>query len=837
METDTPEGEPTRRQWLGYWSMIAQQTQNAFNDKAAQFILVPLGGIVGYSVESWAGMMIALPFVMFAPLAGWMSDRFSKKNVILGSAIAQVVILTMITAAVWWKNMPLALFGFFMLAMQSAIFSPAKMGINKELVGSRHLGFASGVQQMTAMLAILVGQITAGIWYDERYKALGRTPEHAWEAALIPLIILTCLAVPAVGMSMLIPQGRAHASKPLTFDLLSSHFRDLASLWKDQGLRRASFGVAFFWGFAAFINLWSVKIAKAMTEGGGGFGTLSSVFMAAASLGMALGFGFASWLLRKKIELGWVPLAGFIMTLSVFALAWFPMGKAEAFLSLLADWDVMAFIKAHPHEALFLVTLGVVAFSAAIFLAPLNAWLQDRYPPEKRGELQAAVNLQDCFAGIIAVVVIEGMFFVTGLFEMSELAGFRTQLVAIGLACALMTGYVLKILPADFIRLVGVFIVKTLYRIRFTGLDRLPKTGGALLLPNHVTYADAFYLSAVSNRPLRFVMDETFMANPTIRLSAKLFGSVPIRRSQPREAIRAMIDALENGDVVVLFPEGQLTRTGALCELERGFELIARSSKAPIIPVWVDGLWGSIFSFERGRYFKKIPNQVPLSLSVAFGEPITSEKPTQAMLQSALMKASAEAIANRFGKKSSAVDVNAYQLGQLAALPRKATLHVLAGDETFAPVLPVLERFVKKFGGKLIRSPYFTPTAGSIWLGAEGLREKIKSADFSESEIRFFDFSQTAAAEWDKPGVLHLPCLAVDGLVVSMSIPHPAMPRPESFFQVGHKPGTLGKLLPGWSLEDGKLYPGGLSLAKGARLDGESFLLIDPASCNLPDAP
>ncbi len=171
MAMQEPVGEPNKRQWVGYWSMIVQQTQNAFNDKAAQFILIPLGGAVGYAVESAAGLMIAIPFVLFAPLAGWFSDRFSKRNVILGAAIAQVCILTLICFAVFHRNMPLALVGFFLLAVQSAFFSPAKIGINKELVGSKHLGFAAGVQQMMAMLAILAGQIVAGWWYDKRYVA------------------------------------------------------------------------------------------------------------------------------------------------------------------------------------------------------------------------------------------------------------------------------------------------------------------------------------------------------------------------------------------------------------------------------------------------------------------------------------------------------------------------------------------------------------------------------------------------------------------------------------------------------------------------------------------
>ena len=162
MSDESSAFEPTRRQWVGFWSMIVQQTQNAFNDKMAQFILIPLGGAVGFSVESSAGLMIALPFVLFAPIAGWMSDRYSKRNVMLGAAILQLLVLFWICGSVYIKNLPLALCGFFALAVQSAFFSPAKMGINKELVGSKHLGFATGFQQMTAMLAILVGQIVGG---------------------------------------------------------------------------------------------------------------------------------------------------------------------------------------------------------------------------------------------------------------------------------------------------------------------------------------------------------------------------------------------------------------------------------------------------------------------------------------------------------------------------------------------------------------------------------------------------------------------------------------------------------------------------------------------------
>lgn len=842
MEHDTPEGEPSKRHWIGYWSMIVQQTQNAFNDKAAQFILISLGGALTFkcyfgtyfgneirlSVESLAGLMIALPFVLFAPLAGWMSDRFAKRNVIIGAAVAQVLILALICTAIWIKDMHLALIGFFLLAAQSAFFGPAKIGINKELVGSKHLGFASGVQQMTAMLAILVGQIVAGWWFDHRYIGLNSLPENAWHAALIPLLILGILSVPAVGLAMSIPKGSAHARDKLSAKLLVSHFRDLGELWKDSALRRASFGVAFFWGFAAFINLWSVKIAKAMTDGGEGFGSLQSIFMAAASLGMALGFGFASWLLRKKIDLGWVPLAGLFMTISALALALFPMGSAHEYLALL-DFKPLQFISKSPHEALFLLTLGVLAFSSALFLAPLNAWMQDRYPADKRGELQSAVNLQDCFGGIIAVVAIELMFLISNSLGMSELAGFRMQLIVIGVACGVMTFYVLRIIPADFIRLSVGSLVKFIYRIKSSGLENIPKTGGALLLPNHVTFADAFFLSVVSERPLRFVMDESFMANPTIRLSAKLFGTVPIRRSHPLEAIRTTVEALNNGHLVVLFPEGQLTRTGGLCELERGFELIARGAKVPVLPVWVDGSWGSIFSFERGRYFKKMPYGIPYGLTVAVGEPISDSKPDRKIVQAAMFKTSAQAIAHRFSNNITPQTLNAHQLRQLDALPRGSTIHLLEHDPEIDAIRPILEIFVKSSGGKLLRERGFVASEGALWLGAMELRKQVSESKELSASCRFLDFSDQATDLLEIGNLIHLPCLLLDGLVVSMSMPHPPLPKSDSFFQSGHKSGSLGKLLPGWYIEDGKLMPAGIPWPEHLEIDSESFVVIKKA--------
>ena len=659
-------------------------------------------------------------------------------------------------------------------------------------------------------------------------------------------------------LAWVIPRVPPQGGRKFSAKLAVSHFGNLLDLWRDAPLRRASFGVAFFWGFVAYLNLWSVKLAKVMTHGGDGFGTLSSMFMVAASLGMAAGFGTASFLLRRHIELGWVPVAGIAMTVFSLSLSFMPPGSAADFLRLLEAGPVV-FVSETPHCALFLLTEGLLAFSAALFLAPLNAWMQDRYPSAKRGELQSAVNLQDCLAGATAVIIITAFEYGTRVLGIDPKHSLQGQMGFIGLAGLLATVLIIRLLPADFIRVIGTTLVRIIYHIRSVNDDRIPAKGGVLLLPNHVTYADAFYLSTACPRPIRFVMDEVFMAKRYIRVFTGIFDTMTIRRDHPLEAIREIIRSLKNGDVVCLFPEGQLTRTGTLCTLQRGFELIARKAGHPLIPVWVDGSWGSVFCFERNSPFRKDPCRLDKGLTVAFGETILPADANLESVRNGLLAASSDAVGRRFtargwlsrmpkAKNPAARDfrlldeavrlrmwVNGHQIGMINALPIRCMVHVLRGDPVLTQIPGLFAAFPDLFRAGLLIRENFDGDQGANWVGGDFLRSMLQVTQITSPHIAFYDFGTLALQPVERAGLCHCPCLAVDGTVVAMSMPHPPPPDDDFEPQKGRKVHSWGKLLPGWHLKRaenqalrayGPAAPeAGLPLPAGCTLDAEGFLM------------
>ncbi len=183
----------------------------------------------------------------------------------------------------------------------------------------------------------------------------------------------------------------------------------------------------------------------------------------------------------------------------------------------------------------------------------------------------------------------------------------------------------------------GKLFAGLIYRVTSRGAEKLPKTG-FLLLPNHVTWVDAIVLQIACPRMIRFMVFEDIYNTPALHWFFRLIKAIPISPRHSKEAMRKAIDLIKQGEVVCIFPEGELSRTGILLRLKRGYELIARGADAPVVPVWLDQLWGSIFSYYGGKFFKKIPRKIPYPVMVAFGEPLTAEQATISTVRQKLLE-------------------------------------------------------------------------------------------------------------------------------------------------------------------------------------------------------
>src|SRR5450755_982333 len=162
---------------------------------------------------------------------------------------------------------------------------------------------------------------------------------------------------------------------------------------------------------------------------------------------------------------------------------------------------------------------------------------------------------------------------------------------------------------------VGLGLGRLIYRVAVTGRATLPTTG-FLLLPNHITWIDAIVLQIACPRPIRFIVHEEYYRNRFLHPFLRLAGCISIASTRAKDAVRAAAERIRAGEIVCLFPEGELSRSGMLLRLRRGYELIARQADAPVVPVWLDQLWGSLFSFQGGRFFTKWPRELPYHVQV-----------------------------------------------------------------------------------------------------------------------------------------------------------------------------------------------------------------------------
>ncbi|MGF1448310.1 MAG: MFS transporter [Opitutales bacterium] len=607
--------------------LIGAQAIVAFNDNAAKFMLAGLASATltvqgAQQVNGLLALLLVLPFVALAPVAGWLADRHAKTSVIRWSLLAQMAGLAVIYLGAVQGSLLVGVAGFALLALQSSIFSPAKYGVVKEIAGPRFLGMAVGAMELTTVLAILVGGFAGGFLFDWSARQFGSG--GATQAATLTVAVLALLAVAAYGLFLPVRRTPVASAEGFRPSLLVRHLSDVGSLWRERTtLRLPALGGAFAWSMGSFLVLVMLQLSAEGTAGAAGTASTAGLLMLLLGLGVATGCGVAALVCRTYIELGLVPV-GFALLTAGLATAVFSGGSLEV-------WGL---------DAILVGGLWVAGLGAGLFLVPLNARLQERSDDARRGRNLAAANLVTNLGTIASIALYLFLAQLLGLSAQAQFAVVAALTAGIGV-------YALWLLRREFLRVCLRLPVCLLYRIRVQGRENIPAEGPVLLVANHIAYVDALMVGLVSPRPVRFLAMPEVFAWPLVRWIVRLCGVIPTSAGHARSSVNRAVESLRRGEVVCIFPEGVLTRTGTLGELKRGFSVIAGKAQCPVVPLHLDGLWGSVFSFKRHRWFWKKPEQLPCPVNVTIAPAMTAESATVENVHQALLDMGAEAMTRR----------------------------------------------------------------------------------------------------------------------------------------------------------------------------------------------
>ena len=542
----------------------------------------PVFELASQTQTTQAFVIFTLPLMIVSAVAGVFSDRFSKRTVIVLMKALEVFLMSAGTAALYF-NPEGGLLPLLVLAgmgAQSALFSPSKYGILPELLPHQRLAWGNGQLEMWTFLAIIGGTALAGPLLD----IAGHMP---WMAGLV-LILFSGIGLGASFLIPPVPKARAEGGIRETWQAAVDALR------ADRVLALGVLGSIAFWTLASVVGQDALVYSKAVLHLSD---TYSGFPLAAFGVGVGIGSLLVGRLSASKVELGYLPLGGIGITLSLLAL-----GLVRPALS---------------GTLVGMICLGI---SSGFVVVPLNALIQWRSPSDRRGAVIALSNTL-VFGGVLLGSLGCGLLATIGL---NASAIFLVS----GIGSALLTIWAMYKLPETFIRLVLVLFTHSLYRLTFLGRTNIPQEGGALLVPNHVSFIDGFLLLAMTDRPIRFLVDQIYYDNRFLNPFAKIMGAIPISSNgSPREILSALREAgrrLDEGELVCIFPEGQITRTGNLLPFRAGFTRIVKGRDIPIVPIHLDRMWGSIFSFIGGKFLAKWPTRIPYPITISLGEPLPS---------------------------------------------------------------------------------------------------------------------------------------------------------------------------------------------------------------------
>ena len=594
-----------------FCAFLAAQALGAFNDNAFKtfvaLLVVAADPVGAPRLIALAGGLFVLPFLLFSTLAGDVADRWPKSKLMVGFKAAEFMLLLLAVPALALRSVPALLILMFLMGAHSAFFGPIKFAILPELVEDGDLSQANGLVQMTSFAAIILGTAAAA----QLARLCANKPALA-ALAMAGVAVIGCAAALVVP-----PTEPAQPDVPLNGRIVSRTIANLRHLARLPSVNLATYASAYFWFVGALLQMNLIVYGTRLM---GISEAACGNFQVVLALGIGLGSFVAGRLSKGKVELGLVPLGA---------------------IGLVAFSVDLAF--AYGSERRVVADLLMMGLSAGFFAVPLQAFIQQRSPAAERGRVIATGN----FISFAAILIASAALW--ALDAKFHLHPGQVFLVASAMS-AVVAIEILRRLPDFFLRLMLYPIAHGLYSIRVVGQDNVPLDGPVLLVSNHVSFIDAVLVAMANQRLVRFLMYRQYYDLPIVGRLFRAMGCIPLSSTDGPKALIASFqrarELMMQGEAVCIFAEGEISRHGQMQRFKKGFERMVDGGVVPIVPVHLDQVWGSIFSFSEGKILFKWPRRIPYRVTVSFGKPLASTA-TAFEVRQAILELGAEAFRHR----------------------------------------------------------------------------------------------------------------------------------------------------------------------------------------------
>ncbi|MEA2049704.1 MAG: acyl-[ACP]--phospholipid O-acyltransferase [Campylobacterota bacterium] len=536
------------------------------------------------------GLML-LPFILLFSPSGFISDRFEKHKIMRISAIAAVIITSLITLSYYLGLFWIAFGLTLALAIQSAIYSPAKYGYIKELIGNHNIASGNGAVQSTTIVAILLGIFIYSIGFE---SLLIPTDTYTTKEILQQIAPLGwCLIIGSLfelKLAYSLPNKSTNLSKKefnLSLYLKGEYFKkNLKLVSTNKTIWLSIIGLSIFWALSQVVLATYPAYIKEYLE-------VTNVIvvqglMALSAIGIVIGSMIASKISKNYIEIGMVPV-----------------GSIGIFITILAIplLDSLIF-----HG----INFFLFGLFGGLLIVPLNSLIQFNASAKRLGLILAGNNF---IQNIFMITFLIATVFVT-ILNINTI-GIFIILAMIAFISALYTIYKL---PQSLIKFCINWFFSFKYKLNVQGLDNVPQSNGVLLLGNHISWLDWAFVQLAIPRPIKFVMERSIYEKKLFKPFLDFFGVIPISSRGGRKSLEEVTKYLNNGEVVCIFPEGTISRTGHLGEFKRGFELAALKADATIVPFYIGGMWGTKFSRSNINFAELKQTKFTKDVIVSFGE-------------------------------------------------------------------------------------------------------------------------------------------------------------------------------------------------------------------------